>query len=124
MIVSASLVHLVMRRIVWWNSCHVMTTMFPSQLLPDFYSPSVFAPFFVLPPLLVPFKQRVVGYPKPREKSIELETMLFIGTSQKLYVRTKMSVMKHIFAPLLLRRKEPPMHKQHCRSLIDTMKSF
>ncbi len=26
-------------------------------------------------------------------------------TSQKLYVRTKMSVMKHVFAPLLLRRK-------------------
>jgi hypothetical protein len=33
-------------------------------------------------------------------------------------------VMKHIFAPLLLRCKEPPMHKQHCRSLIDTMKSL
>ena len=46
------------------------------------------------------------------------------NTSQKLYVRTKMSVMKHIFAPLLLRHKEPPMHKQHCRSLIDTMKSL
>jgi hypothetical protein len=46
------------------------------------------------------------------------------GTIQKLFVRTKMSVMKHIFAPLLLRRKEPPMHKQHCRSSIDTMKSF
>ncbi len=67
MIVSASLVHLVMRRIVWWNLCHVMTTMFPSQFLPDFYSPSAFAPFFVLPPLLVPFEQRVAGYPKPRE---------------------------------------------------------
>jgi hypothetical protein len=45
-------------------------------------------------------------------------------TSQKLYVSTKMSVMKHIFAPLLLRCKEPPMHKQHCRLLIDTMKSL
>jgi hypothetical protein len=28
-----------------------------------------------------------------------------------------MSVMKHIFATLLLRCKEPPMHKQHCRSV-------
>jgi hypothetical protein len=44
--------------------------------------------------------------------------------NQKLYVSTKMSVMKHIFAPLLLRCKEPPMHKQHCRSSIDTMKSL
>jgi hypothetical protein len=35
-----------------------------------------------------------------------------------------MSVMKNIFAPLLLRRKEPLMHKEHCRLLIDTMKSF
>ncbi len=31
-----------------------------------------------------------------------------------------MSVNIHSFAPLLLRRKEPPMHNQHCRSLIDT----
>ena len=46
------------------------------------------------------------------------------GTSQKLYVSTKMSVMKHIFAPLLLRCKEPPMHKQHCRLSIDTMNSL
>ncbi len=35
-----------------------------------------------------------------------------------------MSVMKYIFAPLLLKCKEPPMHKQHCRSSIDTMKSL
>ncbi len=46
------------------------------------------------------------------------------STSQKLYVSTKMSVMKHIFAPLLLRCKEPPMHKQHCRLSINTMKSW
>ena len=46
------------------------------------------------------------------------------GTSQKLYVSTKMSVMKHIFAPLLLRRKEPSMHNQHCRLSIDTMKTL
>jgi hypothetical protein len=56
-IVSASLVHLVMRRIVWWNSCHVMMTMFPSQFPQDFYSPSAFAPLFVLPSLFVPFEQ-------------------------------------------------------------------
>ena len=35
-----------------------------------------------------------------------------------------MSVNIHSFAPLLLRCKEPPMHNQHCRSLIDTMKSL
>ncbi len=35
-----------------------------------------------------------------------------------------MSVIIHSFAPLLLRRKEPPMHNRHCRSLIDTMKSL
>ncbi len=35
-----------------------------------------------------------------------------------------MSVNIHSFASLLLRHKEPPMHNQHCRSLIDTMKSL
>jgi hypothetical protein len=35
-----------------------------------------------------------------------------------------MSVNIHSFAPLLVRRKEPPMHNRHCRLLIDTMKSL
>jgi hypothetical protein len=35
-----------------------------------------------------------------------------------------MSVNIHSFVPLLLRRKEPPMHNRHCRLLIDTMKSL
>ncbi len=43
----------------------------------------------------------------------------------KNYDVTKMSVNIHSFAPLLLRRKEPPMHNRHCRLLIDTiMKSL
>ena len=35
-----------------------------------------------------------------------------------------MSVMTHSFDPLLLRDKEHPMHQQHSRLLIDTMKSL
>ena len=35
-----------------------------------------------------------------------------------------MSVMKHIFAPILLSDNEHPMQKQHCGLLRDTMKSL
>ena len=42
----------------------------------------------------------------------------------KNYEVTKMSVNIHSFAPLLSRRKEPPMHNRHSRSSIDTMKSL
>ncbi len=61
---------------------------------------------------------------KRRSRQISNTDRKYYHTSQKLYVSTKMSVMKLIFAPLLLRCKEPPMHKQHCRSSIDTMKSL
>jgi hypothetical protein len=48
----------------------------------------------------------------------------FLGTSQKLYELTKMSVMELSFAPSLPRDKEHPMHKQHSRLSEDTMKSL
>ncbi len=67
------------------------------------------------------FIESYVGYQFVRQTQSKIQ---FYGTSQKLYVSTKMSVMKHIFAPLLLWRKEPPMHNQHCRLSIDTMKTL
>ncbi len=52
------------------------------------------------------------------------DTLIFYSIEVKNYEVTKMSVNIHSFAPLLLRRKEPQMHNQHCRLLIDTMKSL
>jgi methionyl aminopeptidase len=43
---------------------------------------------------------------------------------KKLLEVTKCQLTYTALPPLLLRRKDPPMHNQHCRLLIDTMKSL
>jgi hypothetical protein len=42
----------------------------------------------------------------------------------KTIIGKQMSGMMHSFDPLLLRDKKHPMHQQHSRSWIDTMKSL